>query len=201
MKIAVLLRGISSGHGKAGFLKCAENIKENIIEPLKQKYHTNTYICTYEHTRINELRDCYNPKKLITLPFEGSNQITTVKSALEMLKDEDIDFIFVVRFDTKFKHKFLEENVEVDYNKINFLYPPHEPWLDYQFVSDLFFMLPKKHLTEMFNSLDWLLANPPRSCIDLHGIYVAVKKFLKEDDINFLYNYHLKFNHWVELVR
>lgn len=201
MKIAVLLRGISNGHGKADFLKCAENIKENIIEPLKQRYETYTYICTYDHPRINELRDCYNPKKLILLPFEGSNQITTFVSALKMLEEEDIDFIFVVRFDTRFKHKFLEENITVDYNKINFLYPPHDPWLSYQFVSDLFFMMPKKFIPEMIQASDWLLANPPRACIDLHGIYVAIKNFLKEDDINFLYDFHLKFNHWVELVR
>lgn len=200
MKIAILIRGISHGKGKADFRKCVTNIRENLINPLKVNHEVKTYICTYDHPYIEEMRHLYSPEKIDIIPFEGSNQLSTFVKSLEMLKDEDVDFIFVTRFDLNYKHKITEVG-KLDYDKVNFLYPPHDPlYMHLEFVSDLAIFLSKKHINEMIEATNYLSKNQPRpGLIDMHGIYKSLKLFLSEDQIHFMYDSHLKMG--IELIR
>jgi hypothetical protein len=186
MKIAILFRGISHGHGKADFRQCADNIKENLIEPLKENHEVSTYICTYDNPYIGELVETYSPTKLEIIPYQGTDQITTFIHCMEMMKTEDIDFIFVTRFDTKFLYKVTEFGV-IDFDKINFMYPPHDPFLEVEFVSDLAIWLNKKHIDSMIQGCHYLQSKPPRpeypSC--MHGIYKALKHYTHPLNIHF----------------
>jgi hypothetical protein len=199
MKIGILIRGISFGHGKADFRRCANNIATNLYEPLVEAGNdVNFYVCTYNHDHIDELKEIYEPKTLGLLQFEGSNQITTFINSLKMVENEDLDFIFVTRFDLNFLKKVTESG-NIDYNKTNFMYPPHAPWLEYEFVSDLVLWLPKKHIPNMIQAAEYLLANPPRPFIDMHGIYKCLKRFLPESEIHFQHPNEISY--FVELVR
>jgi hypothetical protein len=200
MKIGIIIRGISFGLGKADFRKCASNIETNLIKPLIEEGHeVSTYVCTYEHEHIEELKEIYKPKSIEILPFEGSNQITTFIHSLNMINEEDIDFIFVTRFDLNYLNKVTESGI-IDYKKVNFMYPPHDPWLDVEFVSDLVLWLPKQYIGEMIQASENLLLNPPRpTLLDMHGIYKCLKLFLSEDKIHF--QHPVEKPYLVELVR
>jgi len=199
MKIGIIIRGISFGHGKSDFRICANNIYVNLCEPLIEDGHeVNIYVCTYNHDHIEELKEIYKPKSLEILPFEGSNQITTFINSLYMVENEDLDFVFVTRFDLNYL-KRVTESGKIDYDKVNFMYPPHEPWLEYEFVSDLVIWLPTKHIPKMIQASEYLLDNPPRHGIDMHGIYKCLKLFLSEDEIHFQHPNGISY--FIELVR
>jgi hypothetical protein len=187
MKMGILLRGISQGHGKADFSRCVENLQENLIKPLSENNEVNLYLCTYVHPQINELSEAYNPKKLELIPFSGSNQVTTFSHSLKMLRGEDLDFVFVVRFDLWLHNKITECNI--DFEKFNFVFklsPQEAPYEKYEFVSDLGFFFNYRHLESIISATDFLSENPPRKITDLHGIYKTLKLFLPEEQIHFM---------------
>jgi hypothetical protein len=187
MKIGIILRGISHGNGKADFRICLDNIQENVIKPLSETNEISTYLCTYEHSFLDELNAAYQPKKTEILSFSGSNQISTFIHSLKMLREEDLDFVVVGRFDLWFNQKITETNI--DYDKFNFVFklsPIEAPFEKFEFVSDLGMFFNYRYLEYIIQAAEYLLSNPPRPFIDLHGIYKSLKKFMPEDHIHFM---------------
>lgn len=189
MKIGILLVGVSFGKGAYGsgkdFRQSVKNFKDTILHPLSEKNDVRIYICTYSHEHIEELKSEYNPEKIELLDYSNSNQISTYVHGLNMLKNEDLDFIVSTRFDIQFQQKITDLNV--DYDKANFLYGLdvlEAPWKSWEFVTDNIFMFNKKYLDSMLNSIHELVKNPPREYVDLHGIYKKMKMFESEENLN-----------------
>ena len=189
MKIGILIRGISYGRGTSGkdFRTCIYNYMKHVYEPLSENHEVSVYICTYTHHLIDEVREIYKPKKMELIDFEGSNQVTTFRKSLDILKGEDLDFVISTRFDLFFNDKITDINI--DYTKSNFTFrldPSEARWIDYEFISDLAFYFPYNHLNAMISATDDLIKFPPRVWPDLHGIYKFLKKYLPEDQIQFI---------------
>ena len=196
MKIGILLRGIAYGKSnhtnrenfERDFRNCAENFYEMVLNPLKELHEVKVYLCTYEHPFMQEMLETYEPEKTKILNFEFSNQITNFLEALELIEEEQLDFVLVMRFDMKYNIQVTD--LGIDFDKVNFSYrlaPPEvSPWEHWQFVSDLAFYFPPKYINQIASAAHDLLANPPRIWIDLHGIYKNLKQYIKEDEINFL---------------
>ena len=117
-------------------------IKENVIDPYKKDNDVSLYLTTYANDTIDELTSFYETKHLNLLDPNKSNQRTTMLTALEMIRNEPLDFIIVSRFDIRWYQKIADLNV--DYNKFNFLYKEVEPeWSNNRFVSDIIFLFPR----------------------------------------------------------
>lgn len=170
MNIGINIVGISSGNRARNWLDTFNSIKENIIGCWGD-HSINTYITTYEHSSISQLLDYYKPKKYLLLPFEDSDQRLTYKKSLELLQDQDLDFIISTRFDIDFFKPV--SLLSFDFNKFNVLFP--ENYQKKEFVCDNFFAFPKEHLPSFIESVQYMYDNPYRSnCTDLHAACMVI---------------------------
>jgi hypothetical protein len=171
MKIAVLLTGISykkDGYRDRDWKLTYENIQNNVIN-CWLGYNVNVYLTTYDNNDNTELLESYNPKKYGILKYEESDQRLTYVKSLEMLLDEDVDFIVSTRFDIHFKEKL--SNIAIKFDKFNFLFKERE-WDNINFVTDNLFMFPKTYLNDLMMAIKNEYENPKRiGCSDLHNIY------------------------------
>ena len=141
MKIGIVLRGLSYDHGSKGFVDFRMNVNNfmtNIYEPLCEKHEVSVYVSSYPHSLMDQLTKLYKVKKLELMEKNGSDQFTTFLGSLKMLKNEDLDFVVITRFDLQFMNKITDLNI--DYSKCNFTHkidPPEARWEEYEFVSDL----------------------------------------------------------------
>lgn len=194
MKIAICLNGVSYGKniGETNTDRTwkESNIKESIIDPLKENHEVSTYLTTYlfdgqgnKNEEIFNLIDYYNPVKTTLLPFKGSNQRSTYAKGLEVLLYEDIDFIISTRFDIQFFKKITE--YDIDFNKVNFLFREGPPWWNRcMFVTDNFFGIPKLFLPSFIGAIRY----DNRTTYDMHTVYATLRYFLGEEVLHFLSN-------------
>jgi hypothetical protein len=170
MNIGINLAGISSGKRSRNWNNTSQSIKDNIID-CWDSHTVNTYVTTYDHSTIPQLLEYYKPKKYNILNIEGSDQRLTYKSSLEMLQDQDLDFIISTRFDIEFFKS--ASSIGMDFNKFNILFP--EIYENSTFVCDTFFSLPKKYLHPFIESVQYMYDNPARAnCTDMHAISTVI---------------------------
>jgi len=188
MKIGINLVGISYLPDKVDWRYTRKNIKCNIIDCWGEN-SVITNITTYYSITIFELIDFYNPKKYTILDFKNSDQrLTYIHSLLSWL-NEDVDFIVSTRYDIFFHKKACD--YIIDYNKINFLFREKDYWQYDKFVTDNFFIIPKKFLLQFINSIYYMYFNPYRKGLtDLHAIYSTLLKKLDENDMNIISEKH-----------
>jgi len=185
-KIGVVIRGITEGRSarqNKDWTLTRDNVKEYLIEPLGE---CNTYITTYQNNNLEEVRAFYNPKKLNVLGFSGSNQLDTAIKALVDIQDEDLDFIFLIRFDTEYLQKI--DTFEFDFDKFNILFKEKNSWSGQNFVSDNFFAFPKKYLQSFIDALKEEQKKPVRDFLDLHNSYKRLKDIIGEESIHFVFD-------------
>jgi hypothetical protein len=187
MNIAILLTGISlklDGHKSRDWRLTCDNIKNNIIE-CWGGVNTNIYLTTYNNNDNTELLEYYKPKKYNILEFEGSDQRLTYLNGLELLLDEDVDFIISTRFDIHFKQKICD--LDIKFDKFNFLFR-ERGYRFKNFVSDNIFLFPKKYLKDLINSVYSEYKTPSGTnhlgnSMDLHNTYNRLLH-LGEDNLN-----------------
>jgi hypothetical protein len=171
MKIGVLLTGISyikNTYTNRDWRLTSDNITDTVINSWNTD-NINVYLTTYDNNDNTELLEYYKPKKHKLLEYEGSDQRLTYIKSLELLLDEDIDFIVSTRFDIYFKQKL--SNLNINFDKFNFLFK-EVGWSHENFVTDNLFMFPKKYLNDFMITINNEYENPKRiDCSDLHNIY------------------------------
>jgi len=184
MKIGIVIRGFHMmkytdyRHSKQNFL-------EKILSPISH-HEVSIYLCTYYTEHFKDLVDFYKPKRFEIVEMDGSNQISTFIKALKLVDNEDLDFLYVIRFDSWF---YLDISKLIDYEKINFtqrLDPPIFNWDKYKFVSDISFFFPKSYLGKFIASAQDILDNPSRPQLDLHGIYEKITKYVSDCEVSFM---------------
>jgi hypothetical protein len=186
-KIGVIIRGITTGNTqrqRKDWTVTRDNVKEYLIDPIGQS--CTVYITTYGNNDLKEVQDFYNPKKLNSLDFEGSNQLDTMIKALINIEQEELDFIIVIRFDTEYLQKI--DTFEFDFDKFNFLFKEKHVWDNQKFVSDNFFAFPKKHLQSFIAALKDEQSKPSRGFNDLHNSYNRLKDIIGEESIHFVFD-------------
>ncbi len=205
MKIGVSLAGISytTNGKKRDFRKTYENFFETIYTPLSQSHEVSVYTTTYPHELKEEFIAAYKPKKHQFIPFEGSHPRSTFVHGLCLIEEEPIDVVVCTRFDIRFNQKLTDMNV--DWNKFNFIFKEKEMWEREQFVSDTFYVIPMKYLYDAADAVQDLCSEglyPPHTF--MHHLYRYVEKRIGKDSINFICGDEEAFSHdnrFYELVR
>jgi hypothetical protein len=205
MKIGIVLAGASYGTkiGNNNFDRdwnlSKDNIKSNLIDCFPNDEVT-VYLATYVDSIQNKkLVEFYNPKRAFVLPYQNSHQRTTYKVGLQIVLDDDLDFIISTRFDIKFKDKV--SNYNFDYNKVNFLFKDLEPhWTNTRYVGDCLHGIPKKYLNDFVEALS---REHESNAWFMHGIYNRLIPMIGENNMHFIFdgNHNSNENQFYELVR
>lgn len=164
MRIGVCLIGVSYSEGLKGrdWTTCCMNIKKTFGD-------VDYYITTYGHDE--ELENFYNPKKYQSLKYKDSTQRHTYIKALKDI--DDVDFIITTRFDMYF-HQRLDE-MNIDYDKFNFVCKEKGTWDEYRFVNDSFFAFPIHYKDLFIQSITALESHPLKKNF-MHHIYPYIEQ-------------------------
>ena len=192
MNIGIVIRGISLGKSNLGngtdWKIVKDNIIENFINPFKEHHKVKVYLTTYENDELNDIIDFYKPENVLILPFEGSNQRNTLLQSMVQIRNEDLDFILTTRFDVRWFQKVA--NLNIDYNKFNFLYKEVEPeWTRNKFVSDIIFGFPKCFLEPFMQAIINEHNNPSRTFVtDMHNAYKRMIEVIGIENLHFIHD-------------
>lgn len=201
-KVGVILRGIASGNStrhKKDWTFTKDNIKKNLIDPL---VNPSIYLTTYEHAVLPDVIEFYKPKDVKIVDFNTSNQIKTFLQSLEQIANEDLDFVFIARFDIEYKKLITDFNI--NYDKFNFIFREQEPyWSSNKYTSDTFFAFSKKFLEKVIEATKEEIEKPDRSYGDIHALYKKLLPKIGEENINFMFegNHPSDVNEFFEIKR
>jgi hypothetical protein len=188
MRIGVCLIGVSHSKGEKGrdWKTCAIRMKEVFS-------NVDYYITTYDYDI--KLERFYKPKKYQTLKYKNSTQRGTYIKALESI--DDVDFIITTRFDA-YIH-YMRSEMNIDYEKFNFLCKEKGTWDTYRFVNDNFFAFPI-HMKKMFIDAIKALDSDPLKKNFMHHIYKYITPFT---DTHFILDgeHSSKENEFYNLIR
>ena len=191
MNIGIVLRGVSYGtsaNGNVDWRIVKDNMKEYLIDSFPG-HNISVYMTTYNNETLNELMEFYQPKKVLLLPSIGSHQRVTLFNSASMLLTEPLDFIINTRFDIRWYQKVGQLNI--DYNKFNFLYKEVEPeWTRNRFVSDIIFGVPRKYLEHFMQAIVNEQNNPsrPHPMTDFHNAYRRMVEVIGEESVHFIHD-------------
>jgi hypothetical protein len=165
-----------------------DNLKKNLIDCFNDQASVSVYTATYENSQVSQITDFYKPKKCLVLPFEGSSQKVTYLRCMQLLLDQEVDFIMSTRFDMFF-HEPLT-NAKIDRNKMNFVFREKEPhWSEDRFVGDCFFAFPKKYLETFIYCIEDMIRHDqtwPKGWYMHGGIYRNMVEKVGAENINFI---------------
>lgn len=186
MNIGVLFCGISYGIQKdRDFSHCYPNIHKNIIQPLEKDNVIQTYICTYDNPKLEEIKKLYNAKKVLILPFEGSKQVYTRFEGLKFIQEENLDFIIMGRFDVHYNMDILQTNI--DFNKFNIVSKEGNGyWNRQMWTGDTFYAFHKRFFDGFYNSFNDLI-NTNYDHQHMHNLYPILAKHIGTENINFMF--------------
>jgi hypothetical protein len=192
MKLGIVFTGESYGQNQGVFSGrnrdwriSKDNLKETLIDSFKQKHDVKVYLTTYDNPTLQEYLNWYQPHKYLIPEFAGSHQRTTYIKSMQMLLDEDLDFIIATRPDLSFPQPV--SSLNFDYDKINFCFREIEPhWTNDQFIGDCLFGIPKKYLQSFIEGIAEEHEKPYRWHPDLHGIYRWIAPKVGTENIHFL---------------
>ena len=187
MNVALIFVGISFGHkSERDFNHCFPNIDRNIIQPLKKNHSVHNYVVTYDNDRMDEVNKLLNPKKLISIPFEGSHQNTTRTKASTVTCNDDIDFFFMTRFDIHY-NKSLEE-FNLDWDKFNITSREGNGfWESQQFVGDTFYAWPKRLHDQVVQGFNVLTNGEVKYDLNhMHNFYSILAPIMGAENIHFM---------------
>ena len=184
MNIALIFAGISFGHkSHRDFYHCFPNIDRNLIQPLQNKHSVYKYVATYENDRMEEVTGLLNPKRLVSLPFEGSKQNPTRSAAVALTGDDDrIDFYIMSRFDVHYNKSL--ENFNLNWDKFNFVSREGNGyWESQQFVGDTFYAWPKRLHRQVMEGFAELGKFDPNH---MHNFYSILSPIMGQENIHFM---------------
>ena len=183
MNIALIFAGISFGHkSNRDFNHCFPNIDRNLIQPFKEKHSVFNYVTTYDNDRMDEVYKLLNPKKLISIPFEGSRQNPTRSTAAALTGNDDIDFYIMTRFDVHYNKKLDDFYLVWD----KFIFVSREGngyWESQQFVGDTFYAWPKRLHQQVLQGFVELAKFDPNH---MHNFYSILAPIMGQENIHFM---------------
>jgi uncharacterized protein YchJ len=192
MKLGINLVGIShllhkERHPVARTYKlCSDNFYKEVHNLLTPKFDVKVYLTTYVTEEVQNIVDTYKPEKALFLNYKNSHQIKTFINSLELMENQNLNFIMITRFDLFFFPGKLKE-LDIRMNKFNFLCKEEKYWDNFNFVNDCFMIFPGEFLSPFKKCCYNLLNNPPRlGLTDMHGLYKFVNKEIGNDNINFM---------------
>lgn len=168
------------------YKSCIDNYFKELYYPLLKKFDISVYLTTYFTEENQNIIDGYKPKKALFLDYKNSHQIKTYIQSLDLMSNENLDYIVMTRFDISFLPGKLKE-LDIKLDKFNFLCKEGKYWDHYNFVNDCFIIFPGKYLKMYRKCCADLFNNPPRPGLtDMHGVYTFVSKEIGIDNINFM---------------
>jgi hypothetical protein len=199
IRVGIVLTGVShdlsgsilSGWGqsiKRTFRTYHHNFFEYIYNPIKETCDVSVYLTTYNNGVEDELLRVYKPDNYVFLNPENSRMrktyLISIFSVMQFAKDVDI-FVFT-RFDVEFHKKFTELNVDLD--KINFLFKEIWSAPEITETSDVLFVVPRSLLIDFLVGVQKCDEEPRRlSCSgDLHDLYDKLSKMIGEDKLHII---------------
>jgi len=154
MKVGILYSGISNGNEKdRNFSHCFKNHERMFLSHLRESHDVSLFFCTYgENESIQSLKEDYDPKKILVLPYENSNQVNTRLQSLSLIENEELDFVFWVRFDTHYLLEFPEWNI--DFKKFNIVSREANGWWERKrYTNDTFFCFPHSLSSKLISAM------------------------------------------------
>ena len=135
---------------------------------------------------MEEVTKLLNPKKLVSIPFEGSRKNPTRTTAVRLPGDDDIDFYIMSRFDVHYNKKLSEFNL--DWNKFNFVSREGNGfWESQQFVGDTFYAWPKRLHKQVVDGFNELAKFDPNH---MHNFYSILVPIMGQENIHFMCEEH-----------
>lgn len=201
MNIAFMFYGILFGPGgktscERDFLHCWPNIRDNLIEPFKEKGHkTSLFFSSYlpeDSTKMDRFYNEVAPKSILFSELKGSDAFTSKGAALFGLKysdADDIDFVIFSRCDIHWSKKMANENI--DYSKFNFLFKERDYWHTNNFTCDNFYAFPYNMLDDVHNSIQETYTYPRgKPYVDTHALLDKLCTRIVMEDIHFISEIH-----------
>jgi hypothetical protein len=225
MKVGINLVGIAYDdqgnlQGRDWYLSYAR-VYQRIIECWSDMGHdVSVYLTTYKYSLNRDANydtetivSWYKAKKYQFLdkigrstmdPWDkyGTNQISTHKKSLELLRGEDIDLVVSSRFDIIFNHNITEYNI--DYNKFNVLFKEKENWEEKTQIpeknnelgpalltSDVLFIYPYNMLEDVIGICDEKIQwcqSVDHPIITMHDMYRRILHKKGEEFVNLMTN-------------
>jgi hypothetical protein len=190
MNIAINIAGLSHnnlGNGMHTYMDGYENLFKYVINPLKKDNDIKIYLYTYKTSETNNILEIYKPTKYTILDATTSNSAelaaNTYINSLEVLRNEEIDFIITTRFDLD-----IFCNININFEKFNFLFKELNSWDTANLTSDTFYAFPKYMLNDVIVSLkETWLGKSTHFCPGLfHCLYKFLTTKLDVSDIYFI---------------
>ena len=192
MKLGINLVGIShlihkERHPVSRTYKTStDNFYNELYNPLSKKFDVKIYLTTYITEETQNIVNAYKPQKALFLDYKNSHQILTYIQSLDLMMNENLDYIMMTRFDISFFPGQLKA-LDIKLDKFNFLCKELKYWDNYNFVNDCFMIFPGKYLKQYRRSCVELFNSPPRPGLtDMHGVYKFVNKEIGSENINFM---------------
>ena len=187
MNVGIIFAGISFGYkSDRDFNHCFPNINRNLVEPLRLNHNVTNYVMTYDNDRMDEVTKLLNPKKLVSIPFEGSKQNPTRTASLSLTSGDDIDFYFMTRFDVHYNKSL--EDFNIDWDKFNFTSREgNGHWERERFVGDTFYAWPSRLHDQVIQGFADLAKYDPNH---MHNFYSILTSIMGEQNIHFMSEEH-----------
>lgn len=168
---------------------CWPNIFKNVVKPYMKNNECHIFISTYETADEikKEMTDIINPDGVFYSEKEGSTPFTSKINALKLLDNRDLDFIIHTRLDLHFTQPLI--NLNIDYDKFNFLFPELNHW-HLGYTTDNLYMWPYHMTSVVEDSLNktYKVVRPQTTCT--HGLYVKLSELLNKEDIHTISDKH-----------
>jgi hypothetical protein len=202
MKVALLLRGISylkeycTSSCMVTNIDYTENIsslKENLINCYDD---IDIYISTNNHHLINDLKREFNPTKIHIYDVDDkhdvvnklNNETKNLLDGINLIDSSLYDTIIISRIDISYYG--LITNLNIDYNKVNFLWREASGWDEWNNTyksANVLWCMPSKFLINFCNALKNFdkvgECNAPT-----HFVCSELKNTIGFDNINFMVN-------------
>ena len=195
MKVAIVYTGIVDGFFQDTsnlniprvFDEYIENNLTHFINPIKEKYETDIYLTSYKNKTNDKVLEVLNPKKHQFIDYPSSTQITTYIKSMEMMLEENFDFMFAARFDLFYRSNVIDWNF--DYQKFNVLFK-EDNFKELNFTCDCLYGIPKKHLKAFIIALKQaeLFHPQPYFRKNMHPVVYNFSKIMSKYPIHFLSN-------------
>jgi hypothetical protein len=180
MKLGILFNGVSYGFSRNCF-HCFQNQKQFLIDPFKNNNDVKIYLSSYTSDRTSDIINLYLPTLYNFSNIDGSHQILTYIKGLELIKNQNLDFVISTRFDIHFNQ--IIANINFDYNKFNALFKERGWWDNMKFTTDNMFAFPYNMLDDFISVLHELYQNPSRlGQTDMHQAFYRVKNRIGESN-------------------
>jgi len=166
------------------YKKALDNIRKNIIEPLKSQHEVDIYLVTYENPKLTELATDFGACSVNFFNMAQNNQTSLVIKGLEIIRDTNVryDVIIITRFDVELKENI--NNMSIEWCKFNFTFRETASlWQVQRRIGDTFTIFPWNHLGTMLSSL-----YNNRQPEHMHLIYDYIVNEIEAHNIHFMHD-------------